>query len=400
MKHTRVLRVDPRRPDPAAVGEAAAYLAAGGLVAFPTETVYGLGAHALDAEAVRAIFRAKGRPADNPLIVHVHRAELAFQLATEAPEAAQRLAEAFWPGPLTLVLGSSGKVPPVTTGGLDTVAVRVPDHPVALALLEAAGLPVAAPSANLSGRPSPTRAEHVLEDLDGKIDAVLDGGETGVGLESTVVDLTVTPPVILRPGGVSREALEAVIGHVSEARRTLAPGEAPRSPGLKYRHYAPRAKTLVIRGTPGEVAEAVVAVADRLSGRAAFLLADETVEALARRLEGVPARIPPGGSRPGIPEVFSMVFPLGSISAPDEAARRLYHGLRAMDRPGVGLILVQGYDEGGIGRALMDRMRRAASAREVDASALLEGGLYDELLLPDAPGGEHAVWTGGEERDD
>lgn len=367
MKQTRVLRVDPKSPDPAVVAEAARYLASGGLVAFPTETVYGLGAYALDAQAVGAIFRAKGRPADNPLIVHVHRAELGFQLARKVPETAYKLAEAFWPGPLTVVLASAGVVPPLTTGGLDTVAVRVPDHPVALALLEASGLPVAAPSANLSGRPSPTRAEHVLEDLAGRVDVILDGGETGVGVESTVLDLTVTPPLILRPGGVSREDLENVIGEVGELAATAEPGGAiateadraadqpPRSPGLKYRHYAPRAKTLVVHGSTDEVAQAVAHVAGRLPGRAAFLLSDETVEAL--------------------PGDIDLVFRLGSIRSPEEAARRLYHGLRGMDLPQVELILVQGYEEMGIGRALMDRMRRAASSKEVAAASLISWDL-------------------------
>lgn len=368
MRQTEVLMVDPHRPDPGTVEKAARILRSGGLVAFPTETVYGLGAHALDPNAVRAVFAVKGRPADNPLIVHVSDAANGFALAKNPPAAAFALADAFWPGPLTLVLPSSGAVPKETTAGLDTVALRVPAHPVALALLAAAGVPVAAPSANRSGRPSPTRAEHVLADLDGRIDAVLDGGETGVGVESTVIDLTVSPPVILRPGGVSREAIEEVIGPVAE-RAEGPSGEPPRSPGLKYRHYAPRARAVVVSGAPERVTQAVLKLSQELRGRAAFLLSDETIATL--------------------PQGISGLFPLGSKSAPEEAARRLYHGLREMDRPGVDVIFLEGYDEVGIGRALMDRMRRAAAAAEVDADALLTG----EVTLAElAKSGEARPW--------
>ncbi|MBO2521900.1 MAG: threonylcarbamoyl-AMP synthase [Firmicutes bacterium] len=354
MIRTRLLRVDPACPDPGVIEEAAMVLRRGGLLAFPTETVYGLGAHALDPAAVRAVFAAKGRPADNPLIVHTRCPEEAFALARALPEAAVRLAEAFWPGPLTLVVEADPAVPRETTAGLPTVAVRIPAHPVALALLEAAGVPVAAPSANLSGRPSPTRAEHVLEDLEGRIDGVLDGGETGVGVESTVIDVTVTPPVVLRPGGVSREELEAVIGPVREA--VPAAGEAPRSPGLKYRHYAPRARAVVVRGSPGEIARAINQVLETGAGpsRAAFLLSDETAARLARRPE--------------------RLFLLGGRERPEEAARRLYRGLREVDLPGVELIVMEAYPEAGIGRALMDRMRRAAGGREMDAGALAQRG--------------------------
>jgi len=347
---TRVFPVNPARPDPAVIGEAAELLRRGGLLAFPTETVYGLGADALNSAAVRAIFAAKGRPADNPLIVHVSRADEAFALAARVPELAARLAALFWPGPLTLVLEAKEAVPRETTAGLSTVAVRVPAHPVALALLQAAQRPVAAPSANLSGRPSPTRAEHVLSDLDGRIDGVVDGGETGVGVESTVLDVTVEPPVILRPGGISREELEAAIGRVEEA--AAAHEQAPRSPGLKYRHYAPRAQALVVSGSPQEIARAVsrLAVAPGGFRRIACLVSRETAASLGEPM----------------PEVFI----LGGRDEPHEAARRLYHGLRAVDRPGVELILMEAFGEQGIGRALIDRMRRAAGGKEIDAGSL------------------------------
>lgn len=352
MLRTKVLRVDPTHPDPAVIAQAARILREGGLVAFPTETVYGLGAHALDPRAVRGIFAAKGRPADNPLIVHVSRPEQAFALAENPPEVAERLAARFWPGPLTLVMAAAPCVPKETTGGLDTVALRVPDHPVALALLEAADLPVAAPSANLSGRPSPTRAEHVLSDLSGRIDAVLDGGPTGVGVESTVLDVTVDPPVILRPGGISRERLEEVIGPVAEAGD--APAERPRSPGLKYRHYAPRARAVVVRGSPQEIAQALDRLLSGFESSGLFpigcLVSDETAAALSKAWPGL--------------------FLLGARNEPEEAARRLYEGLREVDQPGVALIVMEGYEESGIGRALMDRMRRASGGAVVGAGEL------------------------------
>ena len=211
---THVYRVTNPHPGDPAIQACASVLRDGGLVAFPTETVYGLGADALNPAAVRKIFEAKGRPADNPLIVHAKDERQAFELAASVPPSARRLAAMFWPGPLTLILPKSDHVPLETTAALDTVAVRVPAHEAALALVEAFGGPIAAPSANVSGRPSPTTAEHVLQDLDGRIDAVLDGGPAGVGLESTVLDLTVSPPCILRPGGVTKEDLERVLGEV------------------------------------------------------------------------------------------------------------------------------------------------------------------------------------------
>jgi L-threonylcarbamoyladenylate synthase len=236
---TLVLPVDRLDPDPAAIARAAGILRAGGLVAFPTETVYGLGANALDESAVGRIFAAKGRPADNPVIVHAHDVEAARRLTADWPEAANRLAARFWPGPLTLVLPRSDRVPAIVTAGGWTVAVRVPAHAVALALIRACGLPVAAPSANRSNRLSPTRAQHVLAGLDGRIDMLLDAGPTSGGLESTVLDLTCALPRLLRPGLVSPGEIEAVIGPIggSVSESTTAP---LKSPGLHVRHYAPR----------------------------------------------------------------------------------------------------------------------------------------------------------------
>jgi L-threonylcarbamoyladenylate synthase len=252
-----ILEVDPERPDPAVLGRAAQILREGGLVAFPTETVYGLGAHAVDPAAVRRIFEAKGRPSFNPLIVHVYDVAAARQLVSAWPDVAQRLAEAFWPGPLTLVLPKRPEVPDLVTAGLATVAVRVPAHPVALALLRTSGLPIAAPSANRFTEVSPTTAKHVEKGLGGRVQLILDGGATSVGIESTVLDLAAGRPRLLRPGSISARAIEAVIG-------PLAAGEAPpteeaaprRSPGLVGRHYAPRARLDLFEGTSREDAAA------------------------------------------------------------------------------------------------------------------------------------------------
>ena len=241
--------------DAARVKAAADILRRGGLLAIPTETVYGLGADALNEDAVARIFEAKGRPQDNPLILHIPASDWLARCCMDVPEAAYRLAEAFWPGPLTMVLNKSPAVPLRVTGGLPTVGVRCPDHAVTRAVIEAAGVPVAAPSANLSGRPSCTTAAHVRADMDGRIDGVVDGGACAVGVESTIIDLTVSPPRLLRPGGLPLEALEAVLGEVAldaAVTRPLGDGERPRAPGMKYRHYAPRAPVTVVTGTCAE----------------------------------------------------------------------------------------------------------------------------------------------------
>ncbi|MDR3225704.1 MAG: threonylcarbamoyl-AMP synthase, partial [Clostridiales Family XIII bacterium] len=249
------------------VAEAARVLAAGGLVVFPTETVYGLGANAFDDEAVRRVYEAKGRPSDNPMIVHIARASDIGQLTPTLSPAIVKLADNFWPGPLTMVLDKKASVPDTVTGGLPTVAVRLPDEPAAVELIRLAGCPVAAPSANLSGAPSPTRAEHVVADLDGKVDMILAGSDCRIGIESTVVDMTVTPPEILRPGLLTADMLSAAIdGEVVYDRnlpRTEAPADpadneaAPKSPGMKYKHYAPKAEMLVVEGQRDKVAREV-----------------------------------------------------------------------------------------------------------------------------------------------
>lgn len=316
-----------RRADGQAVAEAARILQAGGIVVFPTETVYGLGADALDAQAVAQVFAAKGRPSDNPVIVHVADTQAARALCAAWPETAERLARAFWPGPLTLVLPRAPGIPDATTGGLDSVAVRVPRHPVAQALLRACGRPIAAPSANTSGRPSPTTAQHAYADLGERVPLYLDAGPCEVGLESTVVALLGEVPTLLRPGGVPREALEAVVGPLGRARAGAA-----RSPGMKYRHYAPSARVVVAQ--PEELPALWRA---HQGDGTAFIVSQEAA------LEGPDVRVP--GARRDAPAW----------------ARGLFRLLRELDaRP---LIVVEAIPEEGLGAAVMNRLRKAAEAQ-------------------------------------
>lgn len=332
--HTEHLRLGP-----GALTRAADLLRQGELVAFPTETVYGLGANALDAAAVRRLFEAKGRPADNPLIVHLAAGDAVVDLVEVVPDAARVLMARFWPGPLTLVLKRKPIVPDVVTAGLDTVAVRVPAHEAALQLIRAAGVPLAGPSANLSGRPSPTTAEHVLADLGGKIAAVLDAGPTGIGVESTVLDVTTNPPAILRPGGLPQEALESVIGRVELAERHPA---RPRAPGQKYRHYAPRARVVVVDGRSAEEISRQIANCVRWHAargqRAAVLATAETQGAYAGLTVAV----------------------TGSRHRLEEVAARLYAALRYLDGLGVDYVYAEGLPRSGLGAAVMDRLERAA----------------------------------------
>lgn len=346
---TVVLPVDPLRPDRAPVARAARVIRRGGLVAFPTETVYGLGADGLNPEAVKRLFAAKGRPQDNPFILHVASVEQAWALVDwergrgGAREAAGQLAARFWPGPLTLVLPAAPVVPREVTAGLDTVAIRMPDHAVALALIEEARCPLAGPSANVSGRPSPTAAEHVLEDLEGRIEMILDAGPTGVGVESTVLDLTRRPPVVLRPGGVTAETLAEVVGELRElSPGDIGEGPAP-SPGTKYRHYAPRAPLLLATRLPPAGLERLLAEGRRLEEagrRVGVLVADEEA--------------------PLIPAAW-LVRTVGSRNHPREVAAGLFAAMRDLERLGVDVILALPYAEEGLGRAIMNRLRKASS---------------------------------------
>jgi L-threonylcarbamoyladenylate synthase len=335
--------------DAAGVALAAALLRAGRLVAFPTETVYGLGGDALSPAAVAAIFAAKGRPADDPLIVHLADAAELPRVAGKLPPAAPALAAAFWPGPLTLIVPRGPAVPLAVTAGGDTVAVRVPAHPVARALIAAAGTPIAAPSANRFGHTSPTAAEHVLADLAGRIDAVLDGGPTPIGVESTVLDLTAPVPTVLRPGGVSLEQLRAALGEVALGGRAAG---VLRSPGLLDSHYAPTAPLWLAAG-PEPAARAWLrerAAAELAAGRRVGLLVSDEDAALLAGL-GADAE------------------PLGPAADHAAVARRLYAALRALDARRPNLILARDLGEDGLARAIGDRLRRAAAGRVVEVGA-------------------------------
>lgn len=337
-------RRQTRLLDASAVGiaEAAAILRAGGLVAFPTETVYGLGAHGLDPQAVRGIFEAKQRPSDDPLILHLGYADLVDEVALAGP-LARRLAEQFWPGPLTLVLPKRPSVPAEVTAGLDTVAVRVPAHPLARALLVEAGLPVAAPSANLFGRPSPTLAEHVLHDLRERIDAILDGGRATLGVESTIVDLSGERPRLLRPGGLAAEEIEAFIG------RRLLPApvrhDGPQeSPGLMPVHYSPRTPLVLIVGEPRAAQRRLrteVEAAHAAGQRVGVLLLEDDVDSFP---QGVPME------------------KVGAWSDPSTSAARLFEAIRSLDAANLDVLFARDLADVsfGLGRALADRLRRAA----------------------------------------
>lgn len=330
------------------IREAAQIIRAGGLLGIPTETVYGLGADALNEEAVRHIFEAKGRPQDNPLIIHVPDASWLERYCRDIPPAAYLLAERFWPGPLTMILHRREVVPLRTTGGLETVGVRCPDHPVTRAIIAAADVPVAAPSGNTSGRPSPTSCADMLEDMDGKIDGIVDGGACQVGVESTIIDLTVQPPRLLRPGGLPLEALREVLGEVAVDRAVtgkLRDGEKPRAPGMKYRHYAPKAPVTVVVGTPQRTAAYIRLCAAAASGVICF---DEFA--------------------PLFPD--SAVHRLGPVEDRAEQARRVFDSLRAFDSTSVTEIYAQCPDEGGLGLAVGNRLKKAAGFHVVDADKL------------------------------
>ena len=353
---TRVLVIDADAPQPERIREAADVIRDGGLVAFPTETVYGLGADALDASAVDRIFVAKERPATDPLIVHLADAGAMEGVARAVPDAARVLATAFWPGPLTLILEKGSAVPDVVTAGRPTVAVRVPAHPIASALIRSARVPVAAPSANRFSRPSPTQAAHVLADLDGRIELIIDGGMTAIGVESTIVDLTTSMPTIRRPGGVSRQRIEEVIGEVRSVSAALTADQAQPAPGQLVRHYAPRAATTLYVGDLGTIAERVaddVRTAVAAGVRVGVLAPEEDLMALAPRLAAV-------GGRGRV-----MTMNCGSRRDRDAAARDLFRALRQLDDAGVDVIYAVAPVGNGINTAIVDRLTRAAEGRVI-----------------------------------
>lgn len=325
---------------PNEIETAAAIIKSGGLVGIPTETVYGLGANGLDQSAVSRIFLAKGRPQDNPLILHIPEKSWLNQYCQNIPEEAWRLAKRFWPGPLTMILPRKSLVPDVVTAGLDTVGMRCPAHSMCRAIIAAAGVPVAAPSGNTSGRPSPTTAQHMLDDMDGKIDAILDGGDCQVGVESTIVDLTCHPPRLLRPGGIPLEELRDILPDIEldpAVTRQMEEGEKPRAPGMKYRHYAPKAPVTVVKGPPARTAKYIL---DHLT--------DSSWEGVICFNEFV-------HWYPGY-----LVERLGGAADTWEQARRLFRALRAMDETGVKRIWAQCPDETGMGLAVVNRLSKAS----------------------------------------
>ena len=343
---TKVIRMNPQELDMEGIREAGEILRQGGLVAFPTETVYGLGGNGLDPQASAKIYRAKGRPSDNPLIIHIADMEDLEKIVKEVPESAKKLASVYWPGPLTMIFQKSDIVPYETTGGMDTVAVRMPDHPLAQALIRAGGGYVAAPSANTSGRPSPTMASHVEEDLDGKIDMILDGGPVGIGLESTIVDFTEEIPTILRPGYINQEMVRRVIGQVQMDRGLIQADSKvkPKAPGMKYRHYAPNADLTLVEGEE----EKVVCEINRLAAeklkegyKVGIICTDETRECY-------------GGG---------LVRSIGERAKEETVAHNLYALLREFDDLGAQYIYSEGFPEDHLGQAIMNRLSKAAGYR-------------------------------------
>ncbi|MFV0528301.1 MAG: L-threonylcarbamoyladenylate synthase [Lachnospiraceae bacterium] len=342
-KKATIVKIDSEHMDAEVIRRAGRIIKDGGLVAFPTETVYGLGGNALQESSSRKIYAAKGRPSDNPLIVHIYRMEDVERLTDEVPAQARQAMEHFWPGPLTVILQKSAEVPYSTTGGLETVAIRMPSDAVALALIEAAGGFVSAPSANTSGRPSPTLAAHVAEDLQEQIDMILDGGMVGIGLESTIVDFTQTIPTILRPGYITQTMLEAVLGEVKYAR--LLPEEEarskPRAPGMKYTHYAPKAPLTIVEGVPEAVVEYINQQIEmrRLQGEQTGVMTTE--ESL--------------GSYP-----HAIVKSLGDRTSEASIALHLYEVLRQFDESSVTQIYSEEFSSAGIGKAVRNRLLKAA----------------------------------------
>ena len=361
---TKIRKIDKNQIDEDIIREAGALLKAGKLVAFPTETVYGLGADALQEEAARKTYEAKGRPSDNPLIVHIADYEDLRKIAVHIPAETAILAAHFWPGPLTMIFEKSDAVPYGTTGGLDTVAVRMPEDPVAQALIRAAGGFVSAPSANISGRPSPTTADHVREDLGGKIDMILDGGEVDIGLESTILDMTVTPPMILRPGAITAEMFEEVIGPVSVDETLLGDesDKAPKAPGMKYRHYAPRAKLIIIEG---DLRKEILAIRQlsyeaHREGRTVGIIA--TGETLPFYNYGI-------------------VKNIGTRENEKTIARNLYKVLREFDGEDVETIYSESFAVQGMGKAIMNRLEKAAGHLRLSAAAIVKEQKYRRITF-------------------
>ena len=335
--------------DKSVIERAGAILRAGGLVAFPTETVYGLGGDALNPESSRKIYAAKGRPSDNPLIVHITNMEALEKIVTEIPEGALKLSKRFWPGPLTMIFKKNDIVPKETTGGLDTVAVRMPSNKIAAAMIDAAGGYVAAPSANLSGRPSPTVAKYVIEDMDGRIDMIIDGGDSDVGLESTIVDFTSGEPMILRPGYITKEMLEEALSLDVSIDKAIIDSNskvAPKAPGMKYRHYAPKGELTIVEGSSDAVTKAINGHASE-SAAAGFktgIIATEETKSLY---------------------AADSVKSVGHAGKEDEVAHHLFRILREFDDEGIEKIYSESFSDSGVGAAVMNRLLKAAGHKVI-----------------------------------
>ena len=344
------------------IEEAARVLKAGGLVAFPTETVYGLGGNGLSRDAARKIYAAKGRPSDNPLILHVSKIEEVNPLVESIPEKAKLLMESFWPGPLTVILKKSEIVPRESTGGLDTVALRCPDNALSLALIEKAGFPIAGPSANLSGSPSPTEASHVYHDLAGRIEGILDDGAVGIGVESTILDMSGDVPTLLRPGAITLEDLTEVLGEKPEVDPTLVgkkmeDGFIPKAPGMKYRHYAPKAEMILFCAVEEKGSE------DKISKRIEEYLEEEGLKFLEEKIAILCAEESKHLYKDLVKKKDISLKILGRRNEPLSMTHNLFRILRECDEEGIGLILSEGYSEEGIGFALMNRMKKAAGQK-------------------------------------
>jgi L-threonylcarbamoyladenylate synthase len=350
---TLIFRVDPHNPDPHIIRQVASIIREGGLVAFPTETVYGLGALVFNEQAVRRVYIVKNRPFDNPLIVHISSLEMLSQVADNIPEKAFKLIERFWPGPLTLVLPRNPSIPRVVSGGLDMVAVRMPAHPVALVLIREVGDPIAAPSANLAGKPSPTTAEHVIQDLYGKIDAILDGGETLYGVESTIIDITTSPPTLLRPGAIPVEEVEKILSeriYIPDYARGLGESSTALAPGMKYKHYAPETPLILVDPVSGDL----------------NLLVEKMLATIKKHCEEY-SRVCVVASRE-LAEVYRSirgvrVVEIGSRNNMFEVAKNLFKTLRTLDELKCDVGIVEGFEDRGLGLTVMNRLRKASQIR-------------------------------------
>jgi len=344
---TKIITINENNINKDSLSKAAGILRSGGLVAFPTETVYGLGANALDEEAISKIYTAKGRPSDNPLIIHISHKDVISKYAVNIPKVAEKLMDKFWPGPLTIILERSKLVKDFITGGLDTVAIRIPSNKIANNLISLSNIPIAAPSANLSGRPSPTSASHVIEDLNGKIDMIIDGGKVNIGLESTVLDLTVNPPLILRPGGVTLEMLREAIGHVEIDKALNKINDSiPKAPGMKYKHYAPKGNLIVVEGSKEKVIEKINLLVKEKEQEGFNTAVIATTEYYSRY-------------------EASNVKIIGSDKKQEEIASNLFELLRQMDDEGIEYIFTQSFSDDNIGMAIMNRLLKAAGNQKI-----------------------------------